>query len=331
MIAAGSEALAAFDYLLAHVRAASFIPVPRISQVHSVELQWAHRRLNPFSIQTQANHLNFYLRVPILKAHPGLFDTASRRFGHVRPNSRGEYRTHLRTVADAESMLDFLREQGAWPAERSDRRFVAETFAGITGEHILHAARQLADGFSDHPFGPSTDYDVLFEGRRLPPKAVFGIASGNALGFQVLPENFRGGLDTPCFRMLADCGFRVVPKSFAGGTDETTLNEEDRAWAEGRPRLVTRLRRERGSGLAKAKRDSFRRAHGRLLCERCGMDPVATFGSDVGEACIEVHHSARAVADMDDGHRTRLEDLECLCANCHRVVHRELKDDPSPS
>jgi 5-methylcytosine-specific restriction protein A len=42
-----------------------------------------------------------------------------------------------------------------------------------------------------------------------------------------------------------------------------------------------------------------------------------------GDACIEVHHHAVAVAKMDGKARTRLADLQCLCANCHRIVHRE--------
>jgi predicted HNH restriction endonuclease len=28
----------------------------------------------------------------------------------------------------------------------------------------------------------------------------------------------------------------------------------------------------------------------------------------------------------EDGHATMLEDLQCLCANCHRVVHWLLKE-----
>jgi len=28
---------------------------------------------------------------------------------------------------------------------------------------------------------------------------------------------------------------------------------------------------------------------------------------------------------MPPGYKTKLEDLQCLCANCHRVVHHELR------
>lgn len=65
--------------------------------------------------------------------------------------------------------------------------------------------------------------------------------------------------------------------------------------------------------------------HPSQVRERCDMDPIEAFGSELGEACIEVHHRDTHISDMENGHETRLEDLECLCANCHRVTHREIK------
>ncbi|ALE90966.1 hypothetical protein AOC04_03395 [Pseudomonas versuta] len=99
---------------------------------------------------------------------------------------------------------------------------------------------------------------------------------------------------------------------------------EDRVWTEGQPRLVAHLRKERAPGLSIAKKAEFKKNHGRLYCERCKIDPVEAYGAENGEACIEVHHRTVQVAQMAAGHLTSLEDLQCLCANCHRVVHREL-------
>ena len=112
--------------------------------------------------------------------------------------------------------------------------------------------------------------------------------------------------------------------------DGLTLNEEvptspdDRTWIEGQPQRVTHLRRERKPGLSAAKKAAFRKEHGKLQCEHCGLDPVETYGSDAGEACIEVHHTV-PLSKNQYGLQTLLEDLECLCANCHRVVHRKLR------
>ncbi|WP_395393762.1 hypothetical protein WBP07_01475 [Novosphingobium sp. BL-8A] len=130
--ASASPALAAFDYLIAHSGAAGFLFVPRTNAVRSVELQWPDRKLNPFSAQAHTDHVNFYLRRPILNINPNLFDAAVAAFGPVKPNSLNEYRRHLRTVADVNEMLGFLRKQGAWPDHRHDRRFLAETFQPLT-------------------------------------------------------------------------------------------------------------------------------------------------------------------------------------------------------
>lgn len=321
-----SPALAAFDYLLAHAGAAAFRFIPYGSAVRSVELQWPDRRRNPFSAQANPNYVNFYLRSPILTEHPELFSSATTRFGRVPKNSRGEYRKRLANPAEVDEMLAFLREQGAWPAHRHDRRFLAATFAPITGEHFLHAAQSLVAGDTAHRFGESTTYDLLFDGHKLPPKAVFGLAATEALGFPVGPENFTAGEGALSFRMLRAHGYPIVAKRQNDPQDPILASDEDQTWTEGRLQLVQHLRRERATGLAAAKRDRFRAEHGKLFCERCNMDPIEVFGSPIGEACIEVHHREEQVSEMREGHITRLEDLMCLCANCHRVTHHELKD-----
>lgn len=76
--------------------------------------------------------------------------------------------------------------------------------------------------------------------------------------------------------------------------------------------------------MAKQKRAEFIAEHGRLFCEECQLDPVAAYGLAAGEACIEVHHHRVHVANMEPGHVSITEDLKCLCASCHRVLHRKL-------
>jgi 5-methylcytosine-specific restriction protein A len=178
----------------------------------------------------------------------------------------------------------------------------------------------------EHRYGPSTDFDLVTDtGDRFPPKAVFGIAASEALGFDVLPKHFRGGKGTTSFRVLERAGFTIVPKNENAPLIDVLASSEDRQWTEGKPRLIAHLRKERASGLAQAKKDWFVRTHGRLTCERCDMDPVEICGGQHGTACIEVHHHVLRVEDMAEAHQTRLEDLQCLCANCHRVEHRLLK------
>jgi 5-methylcytosine-specific restriction protein A len=217
---------------------------------------------------------------------------------------------------------------------RSADRLPADDLARVTSEHVWNAVEKLRDTKVKQPFGPSTDYDLVTDaGERFPPKAVFGLAASEALGFAVLPKHFSGGLGTPCFRILEAAGFSIVPKSEEAPRIDIPASQEDREWTEGKAKLVAHLRRERASGLAQAKKYNFIRLHGRLMCEQCGMDPVEAYGGTHGAACIEVHHRAVRVENMSEGHRTKLEDLQCLCANCHRVAHRLLKmaiDVPPP-
>lgn len=220
----------------------------------------------------------------------------------------------------------FSQNQQQDKASRSAERLPAESFNTIGADHVLEAVQLLLDGYVDHAFGPSTDYDLIaLDGKRLPPKAVFGIAAKLATGEEVLPKHFTAGETSLCFRILRQAGYQIVSK---GQHVEVTqpLSESDQEWAEGRPKLVTHLVRERAKGLAQAKRSQFKRDHnGKLFCERCKLDPVEVYGSVDGEACIEVHHDDVHISSMGEGHKTRLDALQCLCANCHRVVHKKLK------
>jgi 5-methylcytosine-specific restriction protein A len=85
-----------------------------------------------------------------------------------------------------------------------------------------------------HAYGESTDFDlVTSDGRRLPPKAVFGLAATEALGFPVLPKHFTGGINTPSFRALEAAGFAIVPKGAAenGSSASVRLPENSRGFS----------------------------------------------------------------------------------------------------
>ena len=210
---------------------------------------------------------------------------------------------------------------------RSLDRLPVEELNKVTSEHIWKAVSQISLNPEGTRFGASTDYDVIGDDeRRFPPKAVFGVAASEALGFEVLPRHFSGGVGTPCFRSIESAGYEIVTKFGSFTSVDIPPDPDERTWTEGGPRLVTHLRRERGRGLSRAKKAEFTRIHGKLFCERCKVDPKDTYGEDVGDACIEVHHAKVSVSDMDGDHVTTLEELQCLCANCHRVVHKELRE-----
>lgn len=262
-----------------------------------------------------------------------LFKLMSRRMQAVgrAPGAgagRGNSNKRIRMAIASGSREEIIQVIGAIPRSGGSSkvsRLPAAQLQKVTPEHIWQAIAEMSVTGPGNEFGPSTDYDLLTDsGLRLPPKAVFGRAASIALGFPLRPGHFSAGFGMPCFDILQDAGYRIVKKE-EGVEQAEALSEEDKVWAEGSPRLVTHLRRERGRGLAKAKKAEFIRKHGRLFCEKCKMDPKQVYGDEDGVACIEVHHHATEVAKMPDGHETRLEDLQCLCANCHRYVHRVMK------
>ena len=82
---------------------------------------------------------------------------------------------------------------------------------GINRDHVLEAIARF-DAGSSHEFADSTAYDLLHEERRYPPKAIVGIASEVLTGVQFTPKDFKGGIESKCFRILESNGFQIVPK-----------------------------------------------------------------------------------------------------------------------
>jgi len=203
--------------------------------------------------------------------------------------------------------------------------------------HIRAALAKLDAGDPASNFDASRRYDVKTgDGRAYAPKKVFGLAIEEALGISAQPGHFRAGWGTPCFDILEGSGLWIVPKvasavrpkpspsELADACKALVPTEEERIWIEGNPRIAIHLRRERQPGLAAKKRARFIEEHGALHCEHCGLDPADRYGTAAGTACIEIHHHRTHVANMQPGHETSLDDLKCLCSNCHRVLHRSL-------
>jgi 5-methylcytosine-specific restriction protein A len=257
-----------------------------------------------------------------------LLSQRMRRVGRAgsKPGGNNNKLIRLRTDAEAPALLAALDLAPATVNARSMNRIPDVQLAAVK-PHQVWAAVQALRGQTDWaPYSPSTDYDVLLEdGVRLPPKVVFGHAASMALGFPVLPRHFSGGLGTVCFAAIEGAGFEIVTKAGLVPASKLPPTEEDR-WAEGAPKLVMHMRRERARGLSKAKKSAFQDENGgRLFCEQCGCEPILEHNDALADACIEVHHRETAVAQMQEGHVTALDDLQCLCASCHRLVHARLR------
>tara|TARA_R110000764_G_scaffold28092_1_gene66117 strand:- start:163 stop:3522 length:3360 start_codon:yes stop_codon:yes gene_type:complete len=85
-------------------------------------------------------------------------------------------------------------------------------FDKVTKDHIIQGIKDFEVKGLPKGFGPSSTYDLIFEGKTYPPKAVMAYANYHAIGRKI--ENyFKGGEDTDCFKALERNGYKLVKKS----------------------------------------------------------------------------------------------------------------------
>lgn len=97
---------------------------------------------------------------------------------------------------------------------------------------------------------------------------------------------------------------------------------------EGAEKFVLHRAAEREPNLRILKLRAFRGEHGTLFCELCGFDFEQVYGQ-LGKGLIEVHHLV-PISKMEENHKTTIQELICICSNCHFVVHNGDADENLP-
>jgi len=113
------------------------------------------------------------------------------------------------------------------------------------------------------------------------------------------------------------------------GTRPFSAAPNSHSATEGNEKEVMEIHRHREMSLRRAKIDEFRKEHdGRLFCEvpRCGFDFERVYG-ELGAGFAEVHH-LRPLSELRRPVSTTLADLAVVCANCHRMIHRDGESRP---
>lgn len=246
-------------------------------------------------------------------------------------NSTKQIRIKLLPALPPDQVVEALKGVPVNLDVRSRERIPVDELEKVKPAHIWWAVGKLVEGNIAHPYGDSTDYDVILPGEiRLSPKAVFGIAASEALGFEVLPKHFYGGKDSPCFRLLLAAGLTIVQKSAEVLTSPQgskylapvgRVAEENEGFPEGMVTYRLHQQRERDPGLVKLAKKRRLNEGKALRCEVCDFDFHAVYGA-IGEGYIEAHH-ARPISEMKPGDVTRPSDLVLVCSNCHRMLHRK--------
>lgn len=86
----------------------------------------------------------------------------------------------------------------------------------VTRDHVVRATREYdklgaEQFFAKHGFAPTTTYDLFWEARRYPPKAILGTAYEFATGHKLNSSDFEGG-KSGAVKVLEDLGFTVQAK-----------------------------------------------------------------------------------------------------------------------
>jgi hypothetical protein len=86
----------------------------------------------------------------------------------------------------------------------------------VTSDHVLRAIKDYdrlgpEHFFAEHGFAPTTTYELAWEKRRYPPKAILGTAYEFARGERLGSSDFEGG-KTGAVRVLERLGFTVQEK-----------------------------------------------------------------------------------------------------------------------
>ena len=83
----------------------------------------------------------------------------------------------------------------------------------VTRDDVVRAIREYdrlgsAAFFSAHGFAPTTTYDLVWDERRYPPKAILGTAYEFATGQRLASGDFEGG-KSGAVRVLGKLGFTI--------------------------------------------------------------------------------------------------------------------------
>ena len=86
----------------------------------------------------------------------------------------------------------------------------------VTTDHVVHALQEYdrlgpEKFFAAHGFAPTTTYDLVWDGRRYPPKAILGTAYEFATGQRLASGDFEGG-KSGAVKALGQLGFTVLPR-----------------------------------------------------------------------------------------------------------------------
>lgn len=105
--------------------------------------------------------------------------------------------------------------------------------------------------------------------------------------------------------------------------DSSIIKDEDieSKNTEGKEKYKLHRTLERDSSIGKIAKKKRLQNEGSLSCDVCGFDFLKVYG-EIGEGYIEAHHTI-PVSEIREARKTKLSEIALVCANCHRMLHRQ--------
>ena len=186
----------------------------------------------------------------------------------------------------------------------------------IPEDYLIQAIRAYDAGIA-HQFEKARLYEVEFEGRFYPSKAIVGIAASIMTGLEFTPADFSGGHKSKCIRLLTEQGFHITGND--AHRDGNIFPDElasETEFIEGAATQITVNRYERD----RKARQAALNYHG-CRCKVCDTDMTAIYG-DIAQGFIHIHHLVPLSAIKEDYRLDPHKDLIPVCPNCHAMLHR---------
>jgi len=193
----------------------------------------------------------------------------------------------------------------------------------LPADLIRQSASELASG-KDFSYPESTDYDVIAEGKTLPPKKVIGHAGLLYYGSPLFSGNFSAGHGSRCFKRIEEAGLPIQEKAPPDLTNPEAESFRGQVKKYKPTDFKTPPRGNKEPSKKSSSSNSFERdpkvvsfvewrAEG--ICELCGQP--APFNRPDGTPYLEVHHIVPLSEDGPDSGKN----AAGLCPNCHRACH----------
>jgi len=186
----------------------------------------------------------------------------------------------------------------------------------ITSEHIRRAVKDYNENIIEHHFKDSTNYDVIIDSNRYPPKAIIGLATRYVTGQVLNPLDLNDDIATKYFEILQREGFKIIPKSNEPTYPDEVPEKEVHYEGSVKQILVNRYERD-----TKAK-DKCIEYYG-LKCRVCSFDFKEVYG-ELGIGFIHVHHLTPISEIGEEYKLDPVRDLRPVCPNCHAMLHKKI-------